>query len=383
MTASSSFHRVSKFALILGVILLIVCGAFGFFFPATFFEGYLTAFVFWVEIPLGCLALLLIQYLTGGKWALAITRLLEAGIMTPPLCAALFLPVLAGMGWLFPWTHPSGGEIGNLVHQKALYLNVPFYVVRYVLYFLVLSALAFWFRRLSLRRDEAGSSALAAMQRWSGPSLIVFVLLMNFACIDWVMSLNPEWYSSMLVVEFVTEQGVVAMAWCIVMLRFLAPLEPFRSVLTVKIVHDLGNLLLGFTCFWTYVTFMEYIITWTGNLPHEVSWFTDRSSAGWKLFAVFLVLVHFAIPLFCLILTSVSKNLVRLARVAALMLVAHFAQVVWWIEPAFGRHFHIAWTSLVLIVAVGAIWLAAYMRNLGAAPLVPGGLETKPEGAPA
>ena len=207
------------------------------------------------------------------------------------------------------------------------------------------------------------------MNQWSGPSLIVFVLLMNFACIDWVMSLNPEWYSSMLVVEFVTEQAVVTMAWCILSLRFLSDFEPVRGILTVKIVHDLGNLLLGFTCFWTYVTFMEYIIIWTGNLPHEVGWFSDRSSAGWKFFAVFLVFVHFVIPLFCLIMTSISKNLVRLARVAALMILAHFAQVVWWIEPAFGKPFHIAWTSIVLIVALGAIWLAEYARNLAAALL--------------
>jgi hypothetical protein len=377
------FHRVARFALILGVVLLILCGVLGFFFPALFFEGYLTAFVFWIEIPLGCLALLLIQYLTGGQWGLAITRLLEAGMMTLPLFAVLFLPVLAGMSYLFPWTHPLGGEIGNLVRQKEAYLNIPFYLVRYVLYFVVLGALAVRYRGLSLRRDEPGSSSLATMKKWSGPSLIVFVLLMNFASIDWVMSLNPEWYSSMLVVEFVTEQGVVAMAWCILSLRFLAHLDPVRSVLTVKIVHDLGNLLLGFTCFWTYVTFMEYIITWTGNLPHEVSWFSDRSSAGWKFFAVFLVFVHFLLPLSCLILTSVSRNLFRLARVAALMIVAHFAQVVWWIEPAFGKHFHIAWTSIVLIVAVGAIWLAAYVRNLGAAPLVLMQLRKKEEAVPA
>jgi hypothetical protein len=383
MTTSPLLQRVSKLGLVLGVVLLAICSVFGFFFPALFFEGYLTAFVFWVGIPLGCLALLLIQYLTGGRWGFAITRLLEAGTMTLPLCAVLFLPILAGMSYLFPWTHPLNGDVGKLVHQKEAYLNVPFYLIRYVLYFLILGALAGWFRRLSLHRDEAESSSLETMQQWSGPSLIVFVLLMNFACIDWVMSLNPEWYSSMFVVEFIAEQGVVAMAWSILILRCLAQLEPLAGVLTVKIVHDLGNLLLAFTCFWTYVTFMEYIIIWTGNLPHDVVWFSDRSSTGWEFFAVFLVFVHFVIPLFCLILTSVSRNLDRLARVAALMVVAHFAQVVWWIEPAFGKHFHIAGTSVVLIVAVGLIWISEYARNLAAAPLVLGELRAKQEGVPA
>jgi hypothetical protein len=370
MTTYPSFPRVQKLSALVGIILLALCGVCGFFFPTLFFEGYLTAFVFWVEIPLGCLALLLLQYLTGGRWGLAITRLLEAGIMTLPLCAILFLPVLAGMSYIFPWIHPQGEEARRLVHEKAAYLNVPFYLIRYVLYFLILGALAVWFRRLSIRRDEHDPAALTTMKKWSGPCLIVFVLLMNFACIDWVMSLKPEWYSSMLVVEFVTEQAVVTLAWCILVLRCLAHLEPVRSVLTVKVVHDLGNLLLGFTCFWTYVTFMEYIIIWTGNLPHQVAWFSDRSSGGWKIFAVVLVFIHFVIPMFCLIMTSISKNLVRLARVAALMILAHFVQVIWWIEPAFGRQFHIAWTSVVLIVAVGALWLTAYVRNLGAVPLV-------------
>ncbi len=353
-----------------GLALILVCGLFGIFFPATFFEGYLTAFIFWVEIALGCMALLFLQYLTGGLWGACLTRLLEAGMMTLPWCAVLFLPLFLGMPYLYPWLHPVGEELQDLVRAKEAFLNVPFYIVRYVIYFAVLSAMARWFRRLSLAREAGDPEAMAKMQTWSGPSLIVFTLLMNFACIDWVMSLKPEWYSSMLVVEFVGEQAVVTMAWCILALRILSSIEPLRSALTVKVVHDVANLLLGFTCFWTYATFMEYIITWTGNLPHEVSWFSDRSSAGWKAFAVMLVLVHFGIPLFCLIFTAISKNLGRLARVAALLIVAHFLQAIWWVQPAFGTHFHIAWTSLVLIPGLGAIWVAAFARNLAAAPLL-------------
>ena len=365
---TATLQRCSKLSARGGIVLLLLCAVVGFFFPAQFFEGYLTAFVFWIGIPLGSLALLLLQYLTGGRWGMAITRFLEAGSMTLPLCALLFVPVLAGMTYLYPWVHPRNDEIGHLVQEKAAYLNVPFYLVRYVLYFLILGLLAIFFRRLSIRRDEPDPSALATMKKWSGPCLIVFVLLMNFASIDWVMSLNPEWYSSMFVVEFVAEQAVVTMAWCLLLLRWFSHLEPIRGILTVKIVHDLGNLLLGFTCFWTYVTFSEYLITWTGNLPHTVVWFSDRSSGGWKSFAVILVFVHFVCPLFCLILTSISKNLVRLARVAVLMIVAHFLQVVWWIEPAFGRQFHFAPAGIVLIVALGALWFASYLRNLRAAP---------------
>jgi hypothetical protein len=177
-----------KLGPLVGLILLAGCAGIGFFFPALFFEGYLIAFIFWIGFPLGCLAILLLQYLTGGRWGLAITRLLEAGMTTLPLCALLFLPVLAGMAYLYPWLHPRGAEIEHLVKAKSAYLNLPFYLVRNLIYFAGLGALAAAYRRLSLRRDR-DPAALAAMKKWSGPALIVFVLLMNFASIDWVMGL--------------------------------------------------------------------------------------------------------------------------------------------------------------------------------------------------
>jgi hypothetical protein len=362
-----------------GLLLLVLCGVYGFFDPRRFFEGYLTAFLFWTQIALGSLGLLFIQYLTGGRWGMTVTRLLEAGAMTLPLCAVLFLPLFVGMPWIFPWIHPVGARLQHLVAEKALYLNVPFFVVRYLIYFGVLSAFVFWYRRLSLRRDEGDASARAAMGFWAGPLMIVFVLCTNFMAVDWVMALKPEWYSSMLTVNFAAEEGVVTMTWCILVLRALRNVEPIRSALNVKVVHDVGNLLLAFMLFWTYTTFSEYIITWTGDIPNTVSWFTDRSSLGWKWYAVFLVFVHFVIPMFCLILTVVSKNLDRLARVAGLMLLAHLAQVVWWVQPAFGLHVHIAWTSLVLVPALGAIWLAVFACNLRGAPLLPGDLPPVPE----
>ena len=362
-----------------GIVLLVLCGIYGFFDPRRFFEGYLTAFVFWTQLALGSLGLLFIQYLTGGRWGMTITRVLEAGALTLPWCGVFFLPLFAGMSWLFPWVHPQGARLQHLVAEKALYLNVPFFAVRYVIYFDVLSAFAFWFRRLSWERDAGSAPARAAMGFWSGPCLIVFVLCTNFMTVDWIMALKPEWYSSMLTVNFAAEEGVVTMAWCILVLRALQSVEPIKSALNVKVVHDVGNLLLALTLFWTYTTFAEYIITWTGDIPNAVSWFTDRSSLGWKWYAVLLVFVHFAIPMFCLILTAVSKSLERLARVAGLMLLAHLAQVIWWVQPAFGAQVHVAWTSVVLLVALGEMWLAAFARNLRGAALLPGDLPPVPE----
>ena len=376
MSLPAKFDRAQRAAGFTGVGLLAACAVYGLFFPASFFEGYLAAFVFWVEIALGCMVLLFVQNLTGGLWGLVANRFFEAGMMTIPFCGLLFIPVAFGMPYLFSWVHPDMPELRHLVGEKSAFLNVPFYIIRNFLYFALLGGMAFYLRGLGRKRDrdfaeDDSAEATDRLAAVSGPSLVAFVLLMNGASIDWVMSLRPEWYSSMLVVEFVNEQVVAALAWSIVLLRGLAEVAPLKEALSEKVVHDLGKLLLAAVAFWAYVTFSEYLIIWTGNLPHEISWFLDRSTPGWVAWAVLLVGLHFVVPLFCLIMTSVTKNLDRLAKVALLILAAHFVQTVWWIEPGFSDHFHINWTTPVLIVALGGIWSWAYLRHLAAAPLLP------------
>jgi hypothetical protein len=371
MSLPASFSRAQRFCAFAGVVLLAACIVYGFFDPDSFFEGYLAAFIFWAEIAFGCMAMLFVQNLTGGLWGLVANRFFEAGMMTIPFCGLLFLPIFLGMPHLYSWMHPATPELKHLVKEKSLFLNVPFYVVRNILYFVIIGSMAFYLRRLGRRQDAGQPEMKERMTQVSGPALVFFVLLMNVAVIDWVMSLRPEWYSSMLVVEFVTEQAVAALAWSIVILRFASNHSPLHDVLSEKVVHDLGKLLLASIAFWAYITFGEYLIIWTGNLPHEISWFLDRSTPGWIAWAVLLVGLHFVIPLFCLILTSVTRHLERLAKVAVLVLAAHFVQVVWWIQPGFSEHFHINWMIPLLIAALGGIWTAVYLRHLGAAPLLP------------
>jgi len=366
-----NFSRVQRPCVLGGATLLAACAIYGCFDPDSFFEGYLAAFVFWAEIAFGCLAMLFVQNLTGGLWGMVANRFFEAGMMTIPFCGLLFLPVFLGLPHLYSWVHPATPELRQIVEEKSLFLNVPFYVVRYVLYFLLIGGMAFYMRRLGRRQDAGANKATERMTQVSGPALVFFVLLMNVAVIDWVMSLRPEWYSSMLVVEFVTEQAVAALAWSIVILRFTSHLSPLRGMLSEKVVHDLGKLQLASIGFWAYITFSEYLIIWTANLPHEISWFLDRSTPGWAAWAVLLIALHFVIPLFCLILTSVTKRLDRLARVAMLILAAHFVQVVWWIGPGFTDHFRLNLLAPLLIVALGGLWTAVYLRHLAAAPLLP------------
>jgi hypothetical protein len=371
MNLPETFQLQGRRAGVAGIILLVACAIYGVFDPGAFFQGYLAAFVFWVEIAFGCLAMLLVQNLTGGLWGMAASRLFEAGMMTIPFCGLLFIPIFFGLPCLYSWIHPATPELRHLVEGKAIYLNVPFYVIRNVFYFVAIGSMAFYLRRLGRRQDAGNASATTRMTAISGPALVAFVLLMNAAVVDWIMSLRPEWYSSMLVVEFVSEQAVAALAWVILVLRVIAGLPALRGAITEKIVHDLGKLQLASVGFWAYITFSEYLIIWTGNLPHEISWFLYRSSPGWIAWAVLLIALHFVVPLFCLIMTSVTKRLDRLAKVAALILAGHFVQVVWWIEPGFTGHFRINPLTPLLILALGGIWVAAYLRHLDRAPLLP------------
>ena len=372
MSLPASYLRVQQASGWSGFAVLVLCVIYGFFDPPSFFAGYLAAFVFWVEIALGCLAMLLVQNLTGGLWGMVANRFFEAGAMTIPFCGLLFVPVFFGMPHLYPWVHPATPELRRLAEEKSAFLNVPFFVVRNILYFVLIGGAAVYLRRLGRRRDAGDASIPARLTAVSGPALVVFVLLMNCASIDWIMSLRLEWYSTMLVVEMVTEQGVAALACAIVLLHWFAGVPPLREALSEKVVHDLGKLLLASISFWAYVTFSEYLIVWTGNLPHEISWFLDRSSPGWIAWAALLIVIHFVVPLACLIMTSVTRHLNRLVKVAWLILAAHFVQTVWWIEPGFHRdHFHIHGLTPVLIIALGGLWLAVYLCQLNRAPLLP------------
>lgn len=361
-------------ALMIGVAGLAACALGWWLNPERFFQGYLTAWLFWSGLSLGSLALLMLQHLTGGAWGLMIRRPLEAAMRSLPVTGLMFLPLLLGMGHLYEWAQPDLVAADPILLHKAPYLNVTFFIGRAALFFAVWIILSLLLGRMSDRQDRQGSDArsMARFQIASGPGLVLFALTMTFASVDWIMSLDPHWYSSMFAPLIMVGYVVGALALSLVVVIHLAGSDPLASVLRPRHVHDLGKLLLAFVMVWAYFAFSQFLIIWAGNLPEEIPWYMSRLHGGWEWAALGLLLLHFVVPFMLLLSRSLKRDFKRLGRVALLVLVMHFVDLYWLVNPAFDRaltDFH--WLDLAAVAGLGGVWLATFLGRLGSHPLLP------------
>jgi hypothetical protein len=361
----------------LGVVALGLCLVSMFFNPVQFYRSYLLAYLFWVSLTLGCLAIVMLQHLVRGAWGALILRLMEAGARTLPLMAGAFLPILIGSGALYVWTRADVVAGDVLLQHKRAYLNIPFFILRTALYFGAWGALALaltqWSRQLEQGVDHVTERTLQRrLRRWSGPGLAVYALTVTFAAIDWVMSLEPHWYSTIYGVLFLIGQLLVALAFAILVLTRCANHAPFAGVVTPSLVHDLGNLMLAFVMLWAYVGFSQFLIIWSGNLAEEVSWYIHRTQGGWEWIALLLIGVHFALPFVLLLSRGAKRRLPLLAGLAALLLGMHWLELFWLVVPAFHpASLHLHWLDIVASVGVGGVWLAVYVQQLRGHALLP------------
>jgi hypothetical protein len=330
-----------------------------------FFHSYLFAWLFWVGLSLGALVIVMLQFLTGGQWGLAVRALSVAAFRTLPLMILLFLPVLLGLHQIYGWSNGANGEVAGY-HHKAKYLNIPFFTARSILYFVVLVTMAFMLRRRAEERREQSVAALSA------GGLIVYVLCMNFASTDWVMSLNPQWYSTIFVEIFAVGQFLAALALVTALLAWFTRESALARVVPAKAFHDLGNLLLAFTIFWTYVTFSQLLIIWSGNLPKEISWYLERSSGGWEWFAVALALLAFFLPFALLLSRTAKRQPQSLGRIALLVVAGNVLANFWLTAPSFHpRGIYVHWLDFAELIALGGFWFALFFHFLKQRPLLP------------
>ncbi|MGH9881139.1 MAG: hypothetical protein ACRD6N_06855 [Pyrinomonadaceae bacterium] len=365
--------RLQQRALIVGVVFLIILIIGAFFSRDQFFRSYLFGFTFWIGISLGSLALLMLQHLTGGGWGFVILRPLEAATRTLPLLLILFVPIILGAHSLYPWTHDE--EIARL-GDKIGYLNLRFFVIRSLAYFAVWLMLAYFLNRWSREEDRTGDRRFAKKMRiLSGPGMILFVLTVTFASVDWVMSLDPFWTSTMFGFIFVGAWGLSGLAFVIAVTAALAKHSPLNQVAGQRYFHDLGKLLLALVMLWTYFAFSQYLIIWSGNLPEEIVYYLPRTRGGWGVIAVAVAVLHFALPFLFLLSRSVKRDASKLVIVAGLILIMRLVDFFWMIAPNFtGEHLYIGWLDILMNfaapVAIGGLWLASYCWQLGKMPLV-------------
>lgn len=369
----AAFDRIRRAALIVGVAGLALCVIGLFLDSVQTLQSYLFAYLFWAGIGLGCLGLLIIQFILRGAWGLAIRRLLEAGALTLPLLAALFLPILFGMRALYAWARPEVVAADPLLQHKSAYLNAAFFVVRAAIYFALWSGFAYALRRLSQHTDaERDPDLFQRLRNLSALGALVLAVTASFAMIDWFMSLEAQWSSTIYAMMVVAGGMLAAFALAVALLARLRNAEPLAALVTPGVLNDLGSLFLAVLLMWAYLAFSQYLVIWTGNLSDEIPWYLRRLDGGWQAVAVIIVVGHFAVPFVLLLSPRVRRSAAALALVAGIVLAMHLVDAFWLVIPALRQNgFSFAWTDVVAPVGIGGLWVATFLWHLARSPLLP------------
>jgi hypothetical protein len=321
---------------------------------------------------LGCLAIGMIHQLSGGAWGIVARPIVGAATRVLPILTLLFLPIVLGTGHLYEWTHADVVAADPLLQHKRPYLNIPFFLARAALYFLAWNGLALLLNAWSREQDRTGDPQMAArMQRLSGGGLVVYGLTVTFASFDWLMSLDPHWFSTIYGVLVMGGQGLTAIAFVIVVLAWLSRRPPLDGIVAPRHVHDLGNLMLAFVMLWAYFSFSQYLIIYSANLPEEITWYVRRLHTGWQSLGLALVLFHFAIPFLILLSRRVKRQPDLLMKVALGVLVVRLLDLFWLIAPEFHRDgLAVSWLDAALPLALASVWMGCFVRELRGRPLL-------------
>ncbi|MGN6554179.1 MAG: hypothetical protein ACTHLW_10705 [Verrucomicrobiota bacterium] len=369
----SRIARIQLIALVVGFVGLGVTAIGWFTNPRQFFFSYLYSFVFWLGLSLGCFVVTLIHQLTGGRWGYPTRRFLEAGFMSLPLMVVLFIPIFFGLRELYPWARPLEVAAQPVLQARHAYMNQAAYIVRQFGFLGVWIGMAMLLRKWSIAQDattDAGPTRKA--RTLSGPGLVVFGLVGTFASLDWIMSLERHWYSSMFAIIIIIGQILSAYAFAVIMLAFFRKQEPFAKVLTQTHYHQLGNLLLTFVLFWTYVSFGQLLIVYSGDLPHELEWYLHRIAGSWKTVVAALALFHFFLPFFLLLFRLAKQTVSALTVLAAMLFVMHIVAVYWLVMPALHHDgMAVSWLDFTALIGIGGVWLSVFLSRLKAAALLP------------
>jgi hypothetical protein len=368
--APAAAGRVQQRALIVGVVGLILCAVGAIFRPAQFLQSYLFAYMFALGLALGSMAILMLQYLTGGDWGVVVRRTLEAAMRTLPWLAIGFLPVALGVRELYVWARPAQAQTLDF---RTGYLNVPFFIARAVVYFAVWLAMAHRLDRWSREEDRGAALGwLKRLRRLSGPGLVIYGVTITFAAFDWLMSLNPEWSSTIFGMLIIAGQALSATAFVILVAALLSRRAPMALVFQPRHFHDLGKLLLTFVMVWAYVSFSQLLITWAGNLPREIPFYLPRMQSSWRWIGVLLIVLHFALPFALLLSRDLKRRAVSLAALAGLVIVMRVLDLFWLVAPEFRRQgLRVDWFDPVTVIGVCGVWVALFIRELKARPMLP------------
>jgi hypothetical protein len=368
-----SLRKLGIYATLTG---LIVGGLGVAFQPAQFLPSWLIGFTFCTGLSLGSLALLMVQHMTSGAWGLVTRRIFEAGARLLPFCAVLFIPIALFAPSLYLWARPEAVSADEILKHKEPYLNLTFFLVRAFVYFIAwigcATLLTRWSAQQDLREVAVTEEDTRRFRVISGPGLVLYVVLMSLAAVDWIMSLDPHWYSTIFGFIFVAGQGLCALSFSVAVLALFVAREPMNHVLRASHFHDLGKLMFAFVMLWAYFSFSQFLIIWAGNLPEEVPFYLERMHGGWGFVSAILVAGHFVLP-FCLLLSADLKKRPRALSFVAWFIVAiRLVDLIWLVGPSFSHDgMPVSLANIGIPIALAGIWVYLFAVQLGKHPLVP------------
>jgi hypothetical protein len=372
-TDATGIGRWQMPALVVGII-GIVLSVIGWFLNATeFYQAYLPAFIFWFQIAVGALGILMLQYVTGGEWGILLRRPLGAAARTMWVMVLFFVPIVIGLKSIYLWARPEVVAHDEILKLKEPYLNATAFVIRAAIYFAIWIIWAWRIRVLSLRfyEDRSPDTDLSR-RKWAAFGLVLFCLTMTFAGIDWMMSTEPKWMSSMYGINFLIGAGLAAYAFVTWFLTRLADKPAMQDVLKPTHFRDLGNLMFAFVLLWAYTAFSEYLLIWYANMKEEIPHFIVRQAGLWGFVALLLVVFHFFLPFAMLLMRAIKDRPSTVGAVAMIILIIRFFAIYWLTEPSFsGARFHVSWISLTALAGIGGIWLYLFIGQLKGQTIIP------------
>jgi hypothetical protein len=374
-------------ALFIGVVGTIIAFGWGVLIPGQWeqvLRSWLIGYVFWAGVCIGCLGLLMLQYLTGGAWGVVGRRVLEAGAWSIPILVVLYIPLALGVyfGSFFTWTHLPATD--HVMVQRGIFMTWWAWIIRSIIYFAIFGTMAGLLNKWSSQQDRAANAEESAAllirsSRFSGPSIIIWCLIVSFAAVDWVLELDPHFSSTIWGMLFIAAWGLSAVCFTTLILAALSDLPPLNRVLGRRHFHDYGKLMLTFVMLWAYLNFAQYLIIWAGNVPEESGWFVVRETGVWGWIGVTLILLHFAFPFLMLLKQDFKRKAKRLALLALFVLIMRVFDMLYLIGPnprismpeAEHGTFIISWLDFLAPIAVGGIFLWWFFGELLRRPFVP------------
>jgi hypothetical protein len=373
LMAPAVAESIQTRSMFIGLVGAVAAIAGAFLAPESFYSAYLISYMFWLGLSLGCLAILMLYHMVGGSWGTVARRTLEAGMMTLPLSAVLFIPIALNFQRLYKWAQSAELDKDHSLKDIAdSYLNPKGVVLRAVLYFAIWLVMAFLLSRWSSEQDtpEGGEKSTLRFRALSGFGLVIYSLTISFGVVDWVMSLQARWISTIYGLLFVAGEALSAFCLVVIIEKILGKQKPMSGYLTTTEVHDHGKLMLAFVMVWAYFNFSQWLIIWAGNLPEEIPWYVRRMNGGWGGVGMFLVIFHFAVPFALLLSRRLKKDVSQLAGLASWLLVMRIVDIFWHVEPALHPSFHLSWVLFAIVAGMGGLWMAYFFRNLRSRPLL-------------